>query len=142
MGFRSVMLTADRAGVEVPASFFEKYEFLQSVHNKETNKYYLPLASTVERKFYDDLEDTQVFKDIQELLKKSEYQFPITVILLHECEGITKIEIHTDKIVGLEPTEWKKVDRVEHNYCYGYSDHKNIEDLNEPIINPYREEKT
>lgn len=126
MGFRTVMMTADRPGVEVPAEFFEKYDFLQGVKNEETGKFYLPLASTVERKFYNSFENTQVFKDIQELLKKQEYKYSITVILLHECEGITKVEIHEDKIVGMEPTAWKKVKQVEHDYCNGCSDYKNL----------------
>lgn len=119
------MMTEDRSGLEIPDSFFEKYDFLQGVKNETTGKTYLPLSSTVERKFYDPLAETGVFKDIQDLLKKSTYpEIQIVVILLHECGGITKIEITSESIRGSVPRSWEEVTDIGHDYCYGCSDIK------------------
>lgn len=118
------MITADRSGLEVPRSFLDRYRYIRGVTNGETGKTYLPLASVVEAKFYSSFEDTQMFKDIQEILNNSEHsEYKINLILLHECGGITKVEIHKDKIIGMEPTAWKPVQGVEHYYCYGCSDY-------------------
>lgn len=48
------------------------------------------------------------------------------LVWLHECGGITRIEIHNDRILWSEPEEWKKVDNITHEYCNGCSDHPDI----------------
>lgn len=123
MGFRSVLITEDRRGVEVPPEFLVKHPTLQAVRNEEDGKTYFPLSSMTESKFYANFEEHQLFLDIQKLLRNIEhFDLGINIVLLHECGGITKVIIYKDRIVGMEPTGWKMVEAVEHDYCYGCSD--------------------
>ena len=46
----------------------------------------------------------------------------MVLVLLHECGGITRIQISATDIKASEPIGWQEVDRVEHDYCYGCSD--------------------
>lgn len=71
-----------------------------------------------ELKYYGNIEDR--FKNIQELIEDT----PIIGVLIHECGGITRVEIHKDRVLLSEPTGWKTVKEVGHYYCYGCSDVK------------------
>ena len=115
MGFRSKMMTGDWGGIKLPEWFISKHQELY-IHDGE-----LSLASRVERKFYDPFKDEELFTDIQKVLQETETTFIVTVVLLHECGGITLVHITDHNISGREPTEWKEVDQVTHNYCYGCS---------------------
>ena len=129
MGFRSNFITEDMRGIEVPRWFVEKYPNHRPWHNSETDRYYFPIVQPWESKFYSRLDETEIFKDIQKILTEtlpfySGHKPKITLILLHECGGITRVEITTESITGREPIEWKEVKNVEHDYCYGCSDYQ------------------
>jgi len=127
MGFRSNFITEDIGGIEVPRWFVEKYPNHELRHNIETDKYYFPIVQPWESKFYSPLAETEIFQDIQKILKEvpssfSGYLPDITLVLLHECGGITRVKITAESITGREPTDWKEVKEVEHSYCYGCSE--------------------
>lgn len=139
MGFRSTMITED-FNYKIPDWFIEKYPNIRASINCTTEGercFTFPLFTNNEQKFYSAFEDYDLFKDIQKLV--IEYDLSkISLVLLHECEGITKVEIHKDKIVGMEPTSWVKVASVQHSYCYGCSDYDQakgeIESQSEPVV--------
>lgn len=117
MGFRSTFITEDYY-VQVPNWFREKYQSWVFMDEKG----FLPIASKVEVKTY--MRGKELEKDIQKVIiedKKFNLDF-IVLVWLHECGGITRVEIHKDKILYSEPQEWKQVEDVTHNYCYGCSD--------------------
>lgn len=120
MGFRTTMTTGDWC-LNIPNEFLDKYPYIRAFRNEENGTYHLPLSLNTEIKFYSSFEETEMFKDIQKLMVEQDVE-DIDLVLLHECGGITKVIIYKDKILGMEPTEWKNVDSVEHNYCYGCND--------------------
>lgn len=124
MGFRSNFITEYMAGILVPEWFVEKYPDLYVHKDCEGNRC-LPIIQAWESKFYSALAETEIFQDIQRILGETEnknWKPKVILVLLHECGGITRVEITEDSIRGNEPTEWKKVDRVEHQYCYNCSE--------------------
>jgi hypothetical protein len=46
----------------------------------------------------------------------------IIFVWLHECGGITRVQISKDSILYSEPNDWRTSDGIEHDYCYGCSD--------------------
>lgn len=123
MGFRSTITSYDWR-YQIPAWFLEKHPMLQgSITEKGC---FFPLSSKSEKKFYSQLNEEEVFLDIQKILIELKITSIFVVVLLHECGGITRVEISQETIQGMEPTGWKQVEEVEHNYCYGCSDCKNI----------------
>ena len=128
MGFRSNFISEDIRGIEVPRWFIEKYPDHTIWHNHERGTYHFPIAQLWESKFYKKFTDTEIFQDIQKVIKETAID-DIIIILLHECGGITRVKITADSITGREPTAWKEVDHVEHDYCYGCSDTEDIHTL-------------
>lgn len=122
MGFRSNFITEHLPGIEVPDWFVEKYQDWSMQYSTYSNKKCFSIALLSERKFYDKLENTDVFKDIQKILIELNKDYALPLILLHECGGITKVHITQKRIIGMEPTAWKTVERVEHDYCYHCSE--------------------
>lgn len=124
MGFRSNFITEDVRGLLVPQWFIEKYPQHFVGVNSATERCF-PIVQWWESKFYSAFAETDIFQDIQKVLaeQKTETRSPsIVLILLHECRGITRVKITPDAITAKEPTEWKEVSSVEHDYCYGCSD--------------------
>lgn len=128
MGFRSNFITED-SGIEVPPWFLEKYPDHHTWFNPKsgTGKHFFPISQLWESKFYYRLDETEIFKDIQRVISEHKplhlgHVPSIVLILLHECGGITRVHIDPNSITGREPTEWKEVEKVEHDYCYGCSD--------------------
>ena len=121
MGFRSNFITEHIAGVKVPDWFVEKYPN-HFVYKNSEDKNSFPIIQPYETKFYSKLDETEIFTDIQKVLVEEDYEGIMTLILLHECGGITKVKITQETITGMEPTKWKKVQSVEHSYCYGCSE--------------------
>lgn len=115
-------MTEDFQGVEVPEWFISKYP--QYHYSWNTYRPLLSIASRSERKFYQPLKETELFTDLQKVLVETEFDSTLTVVLLHECGGITLVHITKDKITGREPTAWKEVEEVQHDYCYGCSELK------------------
>ena len=77
---------------------------------------YFGIALLYEIKFYGSIVDNEIFLDIKKLMIDQNDSHRITIILLHECGGITKISITKESIEAYEPTKWKKVEFVEHGY--------------------------
>lgn len=123
MGFRSVLATG-HTRFKISNEFRERYPWLNFPEKAEDGYYYGPITGKREAKFYNNLAKTDVFLALKEQLEPDgEYDKPyIIVVLLHECGGITRVRIDNNGITGKEPTDWKDVESVEHNYCYGCSE--------------------
>ena len=119
MGFRSTLVSED-FGQVAPDWFIEKYDWLS--FSSWNGKTCIGISSVNERKFYAEFENTELFIDLQRVLKELKMKSVYTVVLLHECGGITLVKISQDEIYGREPLTWKEVKGVEHDYCYGCSD--------------------
>lgn len=119
MGFRSNFITESYIGIEIPQWFLDKYPNYSYSKNSE-GKETFSIAQLWESKYYQVLEEDERILDIQKILKEVDFH-AIVLILLHECGGITRVEIEQDKITSSEPTEWKQVTSVEHDYCYNCS---------------------
>ena len=116
------MMTEDMRGLRVPDWFISKYPSLHYSYDQ-----YWPvfsMSSRFERKFYDDLKENEMMQDLQKVLAENEFGGTASVVLLHECGGITLVLISKDSIAAREPASWKDVERVEHDYCYGCSEKK------------------
>ena len=102
MGFRSMLMLEDCLIGGKPSSRFN---------------------TVCERKFYDKFEDDEFIQNIRNEMMDDE---SAVGILLHECGGITRLEISKDKVLANEPSGWDTVEHVTHSYCYGCSDIKEI----------------
>ncbi len=122
MGFRSKMMTEEYSGMQIPQWFIEKHPTLH--YGWSTWKPIMSLSSRSERKFYGRFKEEDIFIDIQKVLVENEYNGTLSVVLLHECGGITLVLISQTKILGREPLTWKEVEEVTHNYCNGCSEPK------------------
>ena len=118
------MMTEDFQGVEIPSWFLGKYP--QYHYSWNSYKPLLSIASRSERKFYSAFKEEELFTDLQKVIVEVEFDSVLTVVLLHECGGVTLVHISKDNITGREPTEWKEVDEVQHDYCYGCSELKQL----------------
>jgi hypothetical protein len=116
MGFRSKMMTEDMRGIKVPDWFISKHPTLN--YGWESYWPVMSLSSRFERKFYDIIKDTELFTDIQKVLVENNFTSTLSVVLLHECGGITLVLINHESIRAREPLTWKEVENVEHDYCY------------------------
>ena len=124
MGFRSNFITEDMH-YEVPQWFCDKYPDHWIWRNHE-GKAFTPIAQPYESKFYNSLNDTEIFQDIQKVLVEQkelngDSDPGLVLILIHECGGITRVTITPTSISGREPVGWKDVESVGHDYCYGCS---------------------
>ncbi len=118
MGFRSTFTTSDYP-IEWPSWFREKYA--GSVHVPEKGG----LSSKAEHKVYFSWQDLEA--DIQKAIVWDEWgggaPFRFALVYLHECGGITRVEIGKDSVAYTKPIEWEETDdELGHNYCYGCSD--------------------
>lgn len=120
MGFRSNFI-AGVSGYNIPEWFKEKYPTWSYCENNQSC-----VAQLWESKFYFSFKEDERITDIQKMLVENTDWGgkEIVIVLLHECGGITRLQVTRTDIIATEPTAWKKVDGVEHNYCYGCSDYK------------------
>jgi hypothetical protein len=122
MGFRTTFVTEHTAyNTPLPEWFTDKYPNWS--YNGEKNC--LGFAQVYESKFYDKFSEDERFLDIQKVLKELKLT-DIVIVLLHECGGITRVKITQNSISAREPKDWKEVEQVEHDYCYGCSDFKEL----------------
>ena len=123
MGFRSTMTTEGFSGIEIPQWFKDKHDWFNygAQYRNPNSPDVFPITLKGESKFYDKFSEDERLLDIQKIIKEAEVK-DISVVLLHECGGITLIKITKDSITAREPLTWKEVEKVEHNYCYGCSD--------------------
>jgi hypothetical protein len=128
MGFRTTMTTEDLGGIRLPKWFVEKWkddfnfgehEYQKPPYDKGT----MLISTKNERKFYFG-KDQEILKDIQKVCKENDIE-KFVVVLLHECGGITRVEIGKE-IRFSEPTGWDEVEDITHDSCYGCSDIKNL----------------
>lgn len=124
MGFRSTIVTQDYH-LPLPEWFVDKYKDLLFMGIE--GKFTMPIASMVEFKSYVG-RGREIEYDIQRVLRETPSWGDGNIILvwLHECGGITRIEISQKEILFSEPDKWKEVEEISHDYCYGCSDIKNI----------------
>jgi hypothetical protein len=132
MGFRTLMMTAD-TGLDLPQWFVDKWgegfnigQYPKGSRGEADGKTWsLPVTSKGERKFYSS-KDEEIFADLQKALNEQlkrgdQWLKDFEIVLLHECDGITKVHIGTDFIKMYEPEDWHEVEEITHNYCYGCS---------------------
>src|SRR5436190_12529819 len=109
MGFRSTFITEDY-GLALPQWFIDKWG--DSAHFGETKNgdrlvTVLPISSKYEAKTYGIWGDLP--EDIQRVMQEDKTwgsdtrDMDIVLIYLHECGGITRVEIHKDRILYSEP---------------------------------------
>lgn len=116
MGFRTTMTTEAYAGIKIPQWFKDKY----TCFNYGIDDVF-PITLKYETKFYAKLSEDERLLDIQKILKDDNFTGSTSVVLLHECGGVTLVFITTDSILAREPLTWKEVESVEHDYCYDCS---------------------
>jgi len=113
MGFRSVFITEDIA-ISWPEWFVEKWS--QYVHFHEATG---PISSKYELKTYNKWKDLE--EDVQKIIGGG-FTDKIIMVYLHECRGITRVEIYKDKILYSVPETWRVTQYIGHDECYGCSD--------------------
>jgi len=78
-----------------------------------------PLASKTRTKAHWD----GILEDIQRVLQETydgKWQPVIELVYLHECSGVTHVQISRDSIIYSEPTSWKRVDDANGHQHYDY----------------------
>lgn len=127
MGFRSTFISSDFWGIEWPQWFKDKYDKIFCFHylKRGANNKLLSctIASKMEFKEYSfqDL-DSDLQKILKEDYEKKQEDREVSFIFLHECDGITRLQVSKDKIIWSEPENWKITNGVTHDYCYSCSD--------------------
>ena len=121
MGFRTTITSEDLGGIKLPKWFITKWRkcFNFGTGSQFRLSNHLLITSKFETKMYDG-KDEEIFLDIQKLVRENNLTNFI-VVMLHECGGITRVQIEKDKIRMSEPESWREVEQVEHDYCYGCS---------------------
>ena len=123
MGFRSTLITEDIA-LECPAWFKKKWKdqlnFSDKLKRFTNQGFVFPISSKLEAKTYGQWLELE--EDLQKVLNEQDRIEDLVLVYLHECGGITRVEIHKDAIYYSEPAGWNVVDQVSHDYCYGCSD--------------------
>jgi hypothetical protein len=119
MGFRSTV-TSDVWYGTLPAWFQEKYMTGNFPMLRQSEN--LPLSSANEVKAYFHTNfDTDVQKAILEMGHDLR-TIPFVFVWLHECGGITRVEIWEKNIFYSEPATWCREEWITHDYCYGCSE--------------------
>lgn len=80
----------------------------------------LPLSSKEQGKTYHRFLDLEL--DIKEHFSWTNILNRIILVWLHDCGGITRVEITKESIRYSEPAEWDKTEQVTHYECRGCSD--------------------
>lgn len=118
MGFRSTFTTSDMGIIDWPDWFRKKYESWAYIPKFGT------MSSKKEVKIYFTAEDFE--EDIRRAIDwdkiKSKRSF--VLVWLHQCGGITRVQIEKDCIKYSEPLEFHKTEGVMHaDHCWpGCSD--------------------
>jgi hypothetical protein len=111
MGIRSTFIT-EHYGLSFPQWFVDKWS--ASVHFGGDGDS-LPISSKYEAKTYHTWVDLE--EDIRKASNEGEWGMPIVLVWLHECGGITRVEIHPEVVLMNEPESWRQVTQVGHDYC-------------------------
>lgn len=124
MGFRSTYISEDW-NVKWPSWFREKHKDWINASNM--------IVSPCEVKFADEIMQ-DIHKALRELKWFDNGPDSYSMVGIHECGGVSKVEFYEDSIYAGHPLEWE-VERQEdwvnsqfgHVYCYGCSDLKKKE---------------
>jgi hypothetical protein len=124
MGFRSAFVS-EQLPVKWPEWFVDKYSRI--IHFTIDNQGCI--SSKKETKVYDDAINIDIQRAFIEnnIKRKKEGLSALDkfiLVYLHECGGITRVEITPYNIFYTEPLDYVKVDFITHDYCYGCSDYK------------------
>lgn len=119
MGFRSTF-TTEHNWSAWPDWFVEKYSPLVWFSDDRKG----PLSAKQESKTYGVFLNLE--QDIQKAIDWRERGASdhFVLVWLHECGGITRVEIRESSITNIIPTDWALTDDIGHDYCYGCSDAK------------------
>ena|ERR1700757_1977920 len=122
MGFRSTYISEDYA-IHYPDWFREKY----SVSDKSV------IYSEIEKKYPEEvvLDTWKALKEVRWFDKT--YDIDFNMVILHECGGVTKVQMGADYLIVADPTDWDVVEHIteptdwinaqgHHSYCYGCTD--------------------
>jgi hypothetical protein len=117
MGFRSTFVT-DEFNIFWPAWFAEKYkdfvhfplDYRGCISSKREAKTYTTFSSLEE--------------DIQKVLGEpcQDRHYSLLLVYLHECGGVTRCDISSNRILYTQPSDWEVIDGIQHLNCYGCSD--------------------
>src|SRR5215216_4675987 len=100
MGFRSGFITED-IDKTLPQWFVDKWGAVVNFYNSNE----LPISSKREGKTYAGFAD--LVGDLQKAIEWDDEQETLVLIWLHECGGITRVELTRDGIYYAEPTGWR-----------------------------------
>lgn len=118
MGFRSTVMSEDYV-IEWPKWFKKKYDYLVPTEGMLLLDH--EIKPYLAEEFGEDVQKA-LLETRPELLEGDGY----TMIWLHECGGITKVQVMTDRILSGYPVGWKVEEgyfpQSRHSYCYGCSD--------------------
>jgi hypothetical protein len=112
MGFRSTFTTEHVDG-SFSSAFVSKWQHVVNFRNGNE----LPLSAKKEAKIsmtFDGLD-----KEIQAAFSWPQNVNRIVLIWLHECGGISRVEIHRDSILYSEPTEWDVAESLSDDSHHG-----------------------
>ena len=114
MGFRSTF-TIEHYAYDWPVWFKAKYQ--DTIHFHDSGL----ISARSEFKTY------MTFAELERDIQKSidwDSMGPVNVIMvwLHECGGVTRVQITEWIIRYSEPCAWSETNHIEHSYCYKCSD--------------------
>lgn len=116
MGFRSTFVTSDQ-NIQWPNWIKDKYNdsvnFESCASSKKEAKFYGNWSLLIQD-FSKALRDVNFFN-------KDDEHLHLTILILHECDGVTRYQIYQNKILCSEPTPfdcWEEKKEITHNYCY------------------------
>ena len=120
MGFRSTFVT-EQYNIHWPDWFVKKYEDSVWFHTDQKGA----ISSKFECKTY--FSWTDLVEHIQMAInwKKAPNLHRFVLVFLHECGGITRVQIEEKNIFYSVPAGWEEplyALPIGHEYCYGCSD--------------------
>jgi hypothetical protein len=121
MGFRCTFIT-DWPGPNLPPWFAEKWRNSVNFAPGDT----FPLSSKERTK----ANWGGIVEDIQRVLQEGydgQYDHPMILVFLHECSGVTRVEISRNQIVYSEPATWKRVNDAHGHYLADACDDRTYE---------------
>ena len=122
MGFRCTFITGWPGPTKLPNWFVEKWR--DSVNFGSEDRF--PLSSKQRTK----ANWGGIVEDIHKAVQETDYRLPVELIFVHECSGVTRVEISRDQIIYSEPTGWRRVkDAYDHHLgdsCYDKSYQKDV----------------
>jgi hypothetical protein len=125
MGFRSTFITEDQDAWEWPDWFVMKYRSSTNFSlDPFSSRYTGPLSSMFQGKCGVCGGWAELPEDIQKAIPWEKFNWDMNYILvyLHECGGITRVQIEKNRIIYTEPESWNITTEVTHSYCHGCSD--------------------